>query len=255
MNSTSISQSDRPNSLTPAPKPPDVRPSPQKQFLQNWWLVLPIATLFIVVDWGYFNAQQAPQTSFPAREGVTETLPTFAASSLELDLALAQREALQKKYQATLEQLQANQDQQAELQTAYQDLSDRLVSLKRQNQQLLPLAASRAPLLAQIQQMQQVNEKLENQVRNQKQQLTTLENRLNELENHKQKLMESDRQHQLVAKELNALKPELEQARRTIEQLSSQLHKKPEQMVTINVNGQQFLVSQELAAALKTEQK
>jgi hypothetical protein len=67
--------------------------------------------------------------------------------------------------------------------------------------------------------------------------------------------VKDNQQLQLAAQELKTLKPELEQARWAIAQLSSQLNQKPEQMATMNVNGKPFLVSQELADAIATERK
>jgi hypothetical protein len=45
------------------------------------------------------------------------------------------------------------------------------------------------------------------------------------------------------------------QAHQTIEQLSTQLAKKPDEMETITVNGKQFSVTKELAEAFKVEQQ
>lgn len=253
MNNTSITQSSRPDSSNLAPLTLKENSLPQRQFSKNWLLVPLVAMPIIVVVSGYFSSLHARQTSQPTVNTTPETLPTVASSSLELELTKAQQEALHKKYQATLEQLQAAQDQQVELQIAYQDLRDHTISLKRQNQQLQAFATEHSSLLAQNKQLQGTNGKLENQVYNYKQQSITLQNRLKVLESQKQQLTQENQQLQLATSELKALKPELEKAHSTIEQLSTQLNKKPDQMATINVNDKRFLVTQELADAIKTE--
>lgn len=244
-----------PNSPQPTAKATKANSLPQKHFLKAWLFVPLIVTPFIVAASGYSSILQAHQASEPAIAGVSETINVQAASALELELALTQRDAFEKKYHAAVSQLQATEDLHAELQTAYQDAQDLINSLKRQNQQLQTLAAERSPLLAQVEKLQGTKKELENQVGSQKQQLATLANRLDTLENHKQELVKDNQQLQLAAKELKTLKPELEQARWAIAQLSSQLNQKPEQMATININGKPFLVPQELAAALETERQ
>lgn len=255
MNTTSTTQSVPPNSPQLTAKATKENSLPQRHFPKTWLFVPLLVTPFIVAASGYSSILQAYQASEPAIEGVSETINAQAASSLELELALTQRDTFDKKYHAAVGQLQATEDLHAELQTAYQDAQDFINSLKRQNQQLQTLAAERSPLLAQVKQLQGANKELENQVRSQKQQLATLANRLDTLETEKQELVKDNQQLQLAAKELKTLKSELELARWAIAQLSSQLNQKPDQMATINVNGKPFLVPQELAAALETERK
>ena len=255
MNSNSITPNSHLDSSILTEKTTKETSLPNRQFLKNWLLVPLIATPLILVVSDYFSGLQARQSSAPVASGVAETFSTTASLSLELELAKTQRDAFEKKYLGTLAQLEGTQDLHADLQTVYQDLSDRMESVKRQNQQLQAVAIERAPLLAQVKQLQQTKEKFGNQVHKQEQQLTALQNRLDAIENQKQKLTEENQQLKLAASKLEALKLELEQANRTIEQLSSQLDKKPNEMATINVNGKQFLVTKQLAEALKTEQQ
>ncbi len=255
MNSNSITPNSHLDSSNLTPKTTKETSLPNRRFLKNWLLVPLIATPLILVASDYFSGLQARQSSVPATSGVTETFPTTAGLSLELELAKTQRDAFEKKYVGALAQLEGTQDLHADLQTVYQDLSDHMESVKRQNQQLQAVATERAPLLAQVKQLEQTKGKLDNQVHEQKQQLTILQNRLDALETQKQKLTNDNQQLQPAASELKALKPKIEQANQTIEQLLSQLDKKPNQMATININGKQFLVTKELAAALKTNQQ
>ena len=248
-----MTQSVSPNSPKLSPKAENSLP--RRYFSKSWLFVPLFVTPFIVAASAYSSTLQVHQTSEPVYERVSEVVNTNVASSLELELAFSQRDAFEKKYHATIGQLQATEDLHAELQTAYQDAQDLIDSLKRQNQQLQALAAERSPLLAQVEKLQGANKELENQVGSQKQQLATLANRLDRLEIEKQELVKDNQQLQLAAQELKTLKPELEQARWAIAQLSSQLNQKPEQMATINVNGKPFLVPQELADAIETERK
>lgn len=243
-----------------SPNSPKLSPKAETSLLQRYfpktWLFVPLfVTPFIVAASAYSSTLQVHQTSESVDEGVSEVINTNVVSSLELELALTQRDAFEKKYHATIGQLQATEDLHAELQSAYQDAQDLISSLKRQNQQLQTLAAERSPLLAQVEQLQGANKELENQVSNQQQQSATLANRLDTLETEKQELVKDNQQLQLAAQELKTLKPELEQAHWAIAQLSSQLNQKPDQMATINVNGKPFLVPQELADAIATERK
>ena len=257
-----MTQSVSPNSPKLSPKAENSLP--RRYFSKSWLFVPLFVTPFIVAASAYSSTLQVHQTSEPVYEGVSEVVNANVASSLELELALTQRDAFEKKYHATIGQLQATEDLHAELQTAYQDAQDLIDSLKRQNQQLQALASERSPLLAQVEKLQGTKKELENQVGSQKQQLTTLANRLDRLETEKQELVKDNQQLQLAARELKTLKPELEQARwaiapkgqrEAIAQLSSQLNQKPDQMANINVNGKPFLVPQELADAIETERK
>jgi predicted RNase H-like nuclease (RuvC/YqgF family) len=248
-----MTQSVSPNSPKLSPKVENS--SPRRYFSKTWLFVPLFVTPFIVAASAYSSTLQVHQTSEPVYEGVSEVVNANVVSSLELELALTQRDAFEKKYHATIGQLQATEDLHAELQTAYQDAQDLIDSLKRQNQQLQALASERSPLLAQVEKLQGVNKELENQVGSQKQQSATLANRLDRLEIEKQELVADKQQLQLADRELKTLKPELKQARWAIAQLSSQLNQKPEQMATINVNGKPFLVPQELADAIETERK
>ncbi len=222
------------------------------------WLLVPIiaAPLMLVASSYYFsNALQANQTPHTVGSESAETQTSVEPSFLELQLAQTQREESEQKYQATLEQLQAIRDQHAELQIAYQDASDRTESLNHQNQQLRQLAAERSVLKAQLKQLQGSNGKLSNQVQQQKLQLTTLQNRFNTLENQKQQIESENQQLKLANTQLVTLKSQLVQAHQTIEQLSTQLAKKPDEMETITVNGKQFSVTKELVEAFKVEQQ
>jgi myosin heavy subunit len=215
----------------------------QRRFPLKWLLMPLMATPFFIGASSYSNILYAYQSPTPVRPQVNEPVATTAPSSLELELALKENDTLQQKYRSALEQLQGTQNLHTELQVAYQDAQDTLHSLKRQNQQLQALAAERSPLVEQTKQ-------LESQIHSQKQQLTALANHLDALENQKRKLTEDNQQLQSAAKELNTLKPELEKARQTIVLLSNQLNQKSDPMATFTINGKQFSVSPELAAAL-----
>ncbi|MBD0344964.1 MAG: hypothetical protein ICV63_09135, partial [Coleofasciculus sp. Co-bin14] len=241
MNSTSNIQRSRPHSpyltsLTTTENSRLIERSSRK------WLLVPIiaAPLMLVASSYYFsNTLQANQTPRTVGSESAETQTSVEPSFLELQLAQAQREESEQKYQATREQLQAIRDQHAELQIAYQDASDRMESLNHQNQQLRQLAAERSVLKAQLKQLQGFNGKLSNQVQGQKLQLTTLQNRFNTLENQKQQIESENQQLKLANTQLVTLKSELTQAHQAIEQLSTQLSKNPDEMETITVNGKQ----------------
>ena len=246
MNSTTTLQSSRPENNS--------RPIVRSR--RNWLLVPMIATpLSIVASFYYFSsALQAHQTPAVVSQP-TATQTPITPSSFELQFAQTQQDESHQKYQATLEQLQATRDQQAELQTLYQDTRDHLESLNNQNQQLQRFAAERTPLKAQIKQLQGSNGKLFNQVQDQKLQLTTLQNRLKSLENQKKQSELENQQLKFANIQLVTLKSQLVQAHRTIEQLSTQLANKPDEMRMININGKQLSVTKKLAEALKSDQQ
>jgi chromosome segregation ATPase len=255
MNRTSIHQSISLNSSLQPIKATVENPQPRRKFSKGWLLLPLFTTPFLIAASSFSGILYAHQSSSPVRQEVAEPVTTTTASSLELELALNERDILEQKYHAAVSQLHGTQDLHAELQIAYQDAKDFISSLKRQNQQLQALAAKYSSLLTEIEQLEETKQKLDNQVHTQKQQLSTLEKRLDGLEEHKHKLTQDNQQLQVAAKELNSLKPELEQALWTIAQLSKQLNQKPEEMVKITVNGKPFLVHQELAVAIDTERQ
>jgi chromosome segregation ATPase len=255
MNSTSIHQSVGLNSSHQPIKATVENPQPRRKFSKSWLLLPLFTTPFLVAASSFSGILYAHQSSSPARQEVAEPVTTTTASSVELELALNERDMLEQKYHATVSQLHGTQDLHAELQIAYQDAQDFISSLKRQNQQLQVLAAERSPLLAEIEQLEETKQKLDNQIHTHQQQLSTLKKRLDGLEKDKQKLTQDNQQLQLAAKELNTLKPELEQALWKIAQLSNQLNQKPEEMVKITINDKPFLVPQELAVAIDAERQ
>lgn len=229
--------------------------APQRQF--SLWLFVPMMATpltLMVVAASYLGggSLQASQNQPAIASGLSEAQTPVASAVLEIEQAQAQRNTAEQKYQASLTQLQAKLAEQAELQTAYQDVSNRLDALKIHNQQQL---TERSGLQAQMKQLQGYNETLNNQIQAQKLQLTTLQKRDEVLENQKAQLTKDNQQLQIAASHLEALKPELTKANQTIERLSSQLNQKSDKVTTISINGKQFSVTKELAAALKTEQK
>lgn len=228
---------------------------PQRQFAR-WLLVPMIATpiTLMVMAASYISggSLQASQNEPAVGNEITEAQTLVAKAVLESEQAQAQRNAAEQKYQASLTQLQATQAEQAELQTAYQDAHNRLDALKSHNQQQLTASLE---LKARIKQLQGANNTLNSQIQEQKLQITALQKRYETIENQKLQLTQENQHLQASVSQLETLKPELAKANQIIERLSSQLNPKPDQMTTININGQKFSVTQELAVALKTEQK
>lgn len=229
--------------------------APQRQFA-HWLLVPMIATpiTLMVMAASYLGggSLQASQNEPAVGNEITEAQALVANAAVEIEQAQAQRNAAEQKYQASLTQLQATQAEQAELQTTYRDTHNRLDTLKSHNQQQLTASLE---LKARIKQLQGANNTLNNQTQEQKLQITTLQKRYEILENQKIQLAKENQQIQIAALQLESLKPELVKANQTIERLSSQLNQKPNQMTSININGQNFSVTKELAVALKAEQK
>jgi chromosome segregation ATPase len=215
-----------------------------------------MATPLLVVTSSYFRLVQASQNNQAATSGPAEIQSTVVAdSSVEVEQAQTQLKALQQDYRDALAQLQTNEVEQHSLRIAYEDTSDRLNAVNLQNQQLKTFLADRSALKAQLKQLQESNGNLKNQGKHQVEQLTTLLDRLKALENQKLQLTQENQQLQQMRSQLEALKPELAEAHRTIERLSSLQGKKSDRMTMIKVNNQQFSVPLELAEALRAERQ
>jgi chromosome segregation ATPase len=243
MNSTSLTQSSRQN-------------APQRQHFARWLLIPMVAAplTLIAIASSYLGGAslQASESNPAVASGLSETQAPVASSILEVEQAKTQRDVSEQKYRMALSQLEATQNEQVELQAVYQDAIKRLDTLKSQNHQQV---AERSTLKAQMNRLQASNQNLNNQVQDQKLQLATLQKRYEALENQKQQLTKENQQLRIASSQLEALKPELAQAHQTIARLSSPLNQKPDQVTKININGQQFPVTKELAAALQTERK
>lgn len=229
--------------------------TPQRQFA--YWLLVPmIATpiTLMVMAASYLGGEslQASQNEPVIGKEISEAQARVANAAVEIEQAHDQRNAAEQKYQASLTKLQATQAEQAELQTAYQDTHNRLDSLKIHNQHQLTESLE---LKARIKQLQGANGSLSHQIQEQKLQIATIQKRYETLENQKLQLTKENQQLQTTASQLETLKPELVKANQTIEQLSSQLNQKSDKMTNININGQKFSVTKELAVAMKADQK
>jgi chromosome segregation ATPase len=257
MNSSASTQRSRQDASNLTFSTPQPSLQPKRQVFAQWllvpMLVTPVTVIAIAAAYLSAGSLQASQNDPFLASELSKAQNRVEQSALEIEQAETQRDAIEQKYQVTLTQLQNTQAEHTELQTAYQDALKRLDTLKSQNQQQLPLLAERSTLKAQMKQLQESNQGLNNQVREQKLQLTTLQKRYGALENQSLQLKKDNQQLQIASSQLEVLKPELAKAHQTIERLSSQVNQKPDQMTTININGKQFPVTKELAAALKGE--
>ena len=253
MNSSALTQRSRQDASNPAFS----SPQPKRQFFAQWvlvpMLVTPVTVIAIAAAYLSGGSLQASQNDPAIASELSKAQNRIEQSLLEIEQAETQRDAIEQKYQVTLTQLQNTQAEHTELQTAYQDALKRLDTLKSQNQQQLPLLAERSTLKAQMKQLQGSNQGLNNQVQEQKLQLTTLQKRYEALENQNLQLKKDNQQLQITSSQLEVLKPELAKAHQTIERLFSQVNQKPDQMTTVNINGKQFPVTKELAGVLQGE--
>ncbi|HEY9597441.1 MAG TPA: hypothetical protein V6D33_07195 [Cyanophyceae cyanobacterium] len=223
---------------------------PRQQRLKSWQFLPLLITPVLVAGAFYFGNSHAQKTFVTERNQMQQSV---ARSQQQLEDIQTQLDATQHKYQDTLTQLQTVKSQKAVLQEDYTDASIRIDRLELQAQQLKSLKAERDALKEQVKKLQESNTTFKNQGKSQQEQLNTLQSRIKSLENQKQQLQSNNQKLQQASSQLDALKPELARAHQTIEQLNQQLAKKPNEMATIKINGQDFTVVPELATALKAE--